>query len=176
MKATIFLFQLLTSISLFAQHTSVDADQLRTTIRHTYSIAHPKSWEIDTSKTFGMDLFLRSPKTDTLDDFYENLNVFTQDLKGQGYSLLRIGTESESQIKNMVTDVVIIDSKLDSTGSELYYRLSYKGRQGKFALTTVQQYYLKNEIGYALTLTIKSGEEDKYMAAGEKMFASFKIR
>lgn len=123
-----------------------------------------------------MDMLIRSPKTDSLDDFYENLNVFVQNLNGQGYNLLKMGTESEAQIKSMITDVDIIESRLDSTGPVPCYRLYYTGRQGKFLLRTMQRYYLKDEIGYALTMTIKQGKEEEYEPIGEKIFRSFKIQ
>jgi hypothetical protein len=176
MKKILLLIHLFASVSLYAQTASTDTAQLSTIIRSSYSIAHPNTWSVDTSKTFGMDLLLRSPKSDSLDDFYENVNVFVQDLKGQGYTLMKMGLQSESQIKSLVTDVVIVESQVDSSGTEPFYRLSYKGRQGKFALTTLQRYYLKNEIGYAVTLTLITKVEDQYRAIGEKMFASFKIR
>ncbi len=141
-----------------------------------YSLGYPKSWTLDTSKMFGMDILLRSPKTDSLDDFNENMNLFKQDLHGQNYSLSKMGQESEAQIKNMVTDVQIIDSRLDSTTSQQYYILKYKGRQGKFLLIIIQHYYLKDDVGYALTMTIKQGEEKDYVPTADKIFNSFRFR
>jgi hypothetical protein len=44
-------------------------------------------------------------KTDGLDDFIENMNVFVQDLHGKNYNLSKMGQESEALIKNMITDV-----------------------------------------------------------------------
>ena len=140
-----------------------------------YSLNYPKSWTVDTSKMFGMDMLIRSSRTDSLDDFLENMNVFAQDLHGKNYSLARIGEESEAQIKNMITDVEIIESKFDSTTSQPFYLLKYKGRHGKFLLTTIQRYYFKNEVGYAVTFTIKNGKEADYIPISETMFSSFKL-
>lgn len=123
-----------------------------------------------------MDILLLSPKVDNLDDFKENMTVFVQALHGQNYSLSKMGPESEAQIKNIVTDVEIVDSKLNSTASQPYYSLRYKGRQGKFLLTTIQRYYLKDDVGYALTFTIKRGKETEYIPLAEKMFDSFTLR
>jgi hypothetical protein len=163
------------TVSGAAQQTVDNSDTLLKVSKEQYSLSYPKSWTIDTSKMFGMDLLLRSPKTDSLDDFIENLNVFVQALHGQNYNLAKMGQESETQIKNMVTDVKIIESKLDSTTSQPYYILKYSGRQGKFLLTTIQHYYLKDEVGYALTFTIKNGKETDYVPLSEKMFSSFKF-
>jgi len=54
--------------------------------------------------------------------------------------------------------------------------LKYKGRQGKFFLITIQHYYLKDEIGYALTFIIKDGKEKEYIPIADKIFNSFQLR
>ena len=177
MKLFILLFFLiLTSASLLAQKVTDNSDTLITIVKEKYSFRYPKTWTIDTSKMFGMDVLLRSPKTDTLDDFAENMNIFVQDLHGQNYNLLRMGQESDGQIKKMVTDVDVIDSRLDSTTSPQHYILKYKGRQGKYLLTTIQHYYFKDEVGYALTMTIKEGKENDYTQIADKIFDSFHFR
>jgi hypothetical protein len=176
MRIYLCLFSLLFSLQNSAQQSvSNTSDSLAHIVRDRYSLGYPKSWQVDTSKIFGMDVLLRSPKVDSLDQFFENLNVFVQDLHGQNYDLSKMGQESENQIKNMVTDVEIIESRLDSTESHVYYSLKYKGRQGKFLLTTEQRYYLKDEVGFALTFTLQNGKEKEYALAAEKIFDSFKL-
>jgi hypothetical protein len=168
------LFILLTS-SLFAQKSYNDSSTLLTVTREKYSFQYPKTWAIDTSKMFGMDILLRSPKTDSLDDFRENINVFVQNLKGYDYNLTKMGKESEAQIKNMVTDLELIESRLDSSTSLQTYIIHYKGRQGKYMLTTIQHYYLYNETGFAVTLTIQNGKEQEYIPMGNIIFNSFML-
>jgi len=176
MRIYLCFFSILISLQVSAQQTiTKNSDSLAQIKREHYSLSYPRSWAVDTSKMFGMDLFLLSPRVDSLDQFSENLNVFVQDLHGQNYNLSKMGQESENQIKNMVTDVEIIESRLDSTASDLYYSLKYKGRQGKFLLTTEQRYYLKDEIGFALTFTMQNGKEKEYSLASEKIFGSFKL-
>jgi hypothetical protein len=176
MRISLFLFSLLFSLQVAAQQTiSNNTDSLSQIKRERYSLSYPRSWVLDTSKLFGMDLFLRSPKVDSLDQFIENLNVFVQDLHGQKYDLLKMGQESENQIKNLVTEVEIIESRLDSTASYAYYSLKYKGRHGKFLLTTEQRYFLKDEIGFAVTFTVQDGKEREYALASDKIFESFKL-
>ena len=176
MRTLTFLIFLLLTLSVSAQQTIGNLDTLQKISKERYSLGYPKSWIVDTSKMFGVDILLRSPKTDSLDDFRENMNVFVQDLHGQNYILSKMGKESEAQIKNMVTDVEIIESKLDSTSSQQFYILKYTGRQGKFLLTTIQHYYLKDEVGYALTFVMKNGKETDYVLIAEKMLASFKFQ
>ena len=175
MRTLYFLSLLFLTLSVSAQQSIDNSGTLLKISRERYSLNYPKSWTMDTSKMFGMDILLRSPKNDSIDDFSENMNVFIQDLHGQNYSLSKMGYESETQIKNMVTDVKVIESKLDSTASQQYYILTYSGRQGKFLLTIIQHYYLKDDVGYALTFTIKKGEEINYVPIAEKMFSSFKL-
>jgi hypothetical protein len=175
MKSYLYFFSLLFSLQGAAQSAiSINTDSLAQIKRERYTLSYPKSWGLDTSKLFGMDLLLRSPKVDSLDQFVENLNVFVQDLHGQNYTLLKMGQESENQIKNMVTEVEIIESRLDSTASNVYYSLKYKGRQGKFFLTTEQRYYLKDEVGFALTFTVQNGKEKEYASTSKRIFNSFK--
>jgi len=176
MRTLTSLLVLLFALSVSAQQMDSKTGQLIKINRERYSVSYPQSWSADTSKMFGADLLLRSPKSDSLDDFVENMNVFVQDLHGQDYNLSKIGQESEAQIKSMVTDADIIDSKLDSTASQPYYFLKYQGKQGKFLLTTIQYYYFKDEIGFALTFTIKRGKEADYIPLVEKMFNSFKLK
>ena len=173
-KLFLYSFLLLT-LSVSSQQIVEDPNSLVKVTKKQYSLSYPKSWLIDTSKILGMDMILRSPRTDSLDDFSENMNVFMQDLYGKNYTLSKMGEESEAQIKNVITDVEIVDSKLDSITSQPYYFLKYKGRHGKFLLTTIQYYYLKNEVGYALTFTIKNGKELEYILSIEKMVSSFKL-
>ena len=114
MRIYLCFFSILTSLQVSAQQTK-NFDSLTQIKREHYSLSYPKSWVVDTSKMFGTDLFLRSPRVDSLDQFSENINVFVQDLHGQNYNLSKMGQESENQIKNMVTDVEIIESRLDSS-------------------------------------------------------------
>ena len=167
-----FLFM---TFSVFAQSNIENSDTFLKISKESYSLRIPSSWTLDTSKRFGMDLLLLSPKEDSLDDFRENLNIFVQDLSGQNYNLLRMGKESEVQIRETVNNLEIIENRLDSTASQQYYILKYKARQGKFSLIIIQRYYLKDEIGFALTFTIKEGKEVEYVPISERIFNSFKF-
>lgn len=173
MRLHMLSFLILLTSALPAQNAP---DSFIILTREKYAFQYPKTWTIDTSKTFGMEIMMLSPKTDSLDDFKENMTLFVQDLRGQGYSLGRMGQESEAQIKNMVTDIKMISSGFDSTASPQNYRLQYQGRQGKYVLTTIQYYFLHDEVGYALTMTMKTETEEYYTIAAERIFHSFRFR
>ncbi len=170
-----FLFVSLVSYAVVSGQ-GLGSDTSRKVVRITrpqYSLNYPDSWRADTSKMFGADLFIYSPKLDSLDQFTENVNVYVQDLSGQNYFLSKMGKQSEAQIKNMVTDVEILESRLDSTSTNQYYVLKYRGRQGKFLLTTEQRYFLKNDLGVALTFTVQSGKEEEYRMTSLAILDSF---
>ncbi len=175
MRTHLFLYFLFLSLTVTAQNKIDNSDSLIKVGKAHYSLSYPKSWTIDTTKMFGADILLRSPKTDSLDDFRENMNIFVQDLHGQNYTLSKMGHESEKQIRNMVTDVEIIASQIDTTTIPQKYILKYNGRQGKYILTTLQNYYLKDDIGYALTFVFKSDKESEYISVAEKIFNSFEF-
>jgi hypothetical protein len=130
---------------------------------------------MDTSKTLGVDLLLRSQKSEPLDSFIENMTVFVLNLSGHGYNLSKMGSESEMQTRNMITDVEILESRLDSSSSEHFYVLKYNGRQGKFLLTTEQRFYLKNDVGFAITFTSERANEKSYQQVYSFIFNSVKL-
>lgn len=171
----LFAAFLFSTSCLNAQQIVEDSDSLFTLKRDKYVFQYPKTWAVDTSRIMGIDAFVRSPKSDSLDDFYENVNVFVQDLKAYHYTLDKMGKESEAQVKNMVTDVELIESRFDSLSSPPKYIIHYKGRQGKYMLTTIQHYYLYNDTGFAITLTIQSGKEQEYIQPGYRILNSFKL-
>jgi hypothetical protein len=176
MRTIFFLsFFLVLILNASAQQTTDNSGTFLRFSKEQYSISYPKSWTIDTSKSYGLDLMLRSQKTDSLDDFLENLNVVFQDLRGQNYTISKMVQESETQLKNMITDFEVVEGRLDSSAPQQHYILRYRGRYGKFSLTTIQHYYLKDDVGYALTFTIKSGKEADYVPIAEKMLSSFKL-
>ena len=171
----LFLFLVLNLVAS-AQGTDSDTSRSVTRInRAMYSLAYPDSWTADTSKMFGVDLFLRSPKVDSLDQFIENINVFVQNLSGLNYDLNKMGKESEAQIKKMVTDIEILENRLDSSSKTPYYTLRYRGRQGKFLLITEQRYFLVNYVGFALTFTAQNGKEADYKLTAQAIFDSFNL-
>jgi len=79
MRIYLCFFSILISLQVSAQQTiTKNSDSLAQIKREHYSLSYPRSWAVDTSKMFGMDLFLLSPRVDSLDQFSENLNVFVQ--------------------------------------------------------------------------------------------------
>ena len=78
-------------------------------------------------------------------------------------------------MRSLITDVEIIESRLETDVEPNYYVMRYRGRQGIYVLSVIQRYYFKDGIGFALTYTMKQGTEEEYAPYGEKIFRSFKL-
>jgi len=144
-------------------------------IRKKYSVSYPKSWTADSSKGRSVDISFKSPKSDSLDKFRENMNVIFMDVSGQNYTLAKMGAECEAEIKKSVQDVNIITSKVTRDASLQYYSLSYSAQQGDFSFNVMQRVYLKNNTAYITTFTLESGKEADFQALIANMQNSFKI-
>ena len=124
----------------------------------------------------GTDLFIFSPKDSDTDKFRENVNAMVQDLKGPNITLDKYIEISEGQIKTMLTDASIIESKRMTQGTKEYHKLLFTGQQGIFKLKTEQYYFLVNEKAFVITLTTEQNQYDKYIKNGEAILKSFKLK
>ncbi len=82
----------------------------------TYSKSHvilqyPKGWVMDKSGANGTVFILRSPVDSTNKLFTANLNLIKQDLKGQNMDLDKFVDLSLNQIKTLITNSVVLESK-----------------------------------------------------------------
>lgn len=170
MHAAFILLLVTTNFSLFAQSASN-----KTIHRKNYSIACPETWKADSSGAFGTDVILYSEKEDSLDNFVENVNALSQNLKGYTYTLDKIKEENEANIVNSITDAKITESKIVEHPAEPYYLLKYLGRQGKFELSFIQRYYLKSDVLFVVTATTQKGKEDQFASVFSKILDSFHI-
>ena len=144
--------------------------------RYSYSLQYPSTWSTDTSKQLGTDLFIFSPKEPDTDKFRENVNVMVQDLKGLNITLDKYIEISEGQIKTLLTDASIIESKRLIQGNKEYHKLIFTGKQGIFKLKSEQYCFLVNEKAFVITLTIEENQYDKYIKNGEAILKSFKLK
>lgn len=157
------------------QH-SKDILNFQTIHRGSYSINYPLAWIIDTSRQFGSDLFLLSPNESDMDKFKENVNVMVQNLKGLNFDLDKFVQLSENQIKTLVTNGKIIESKRMHQNGLEFHKLIYSGTQGVFSLKTEQYYIVKDEKAFIVTFISEENQFDKYQVIGEAMLQSFIIK
>jgi hypothetical protein len=145
------------------------------TINETdYSIRYPDSLELQKPGQMGMNFMLLTKQTSAKDLFRENINLIIQDLAGQNVGLDQYVEVSEGQIKSMLTDGMLIESKRVKENFE-YQRLVYTGKQGQYSLKWLQYYWLEKSKAYVLTLTCEENQFDKYLPTCEQVMNSFKI-
>lgn len=141
-----------------------------------YYIQYPESWDIDKSGQMGTSVILLSKQSSQPDQFRENVNLIIQDLQGQIINLDKYVEISEGQIKTMITNGNLIESKrLSENGSE-FQKVIYTGDQGAYKLKFEQYYWIKNGKAYVLTLTCELEQFEKYKVTGEKVLNSFRLK
>lgn len=172
---TIILFLFFVVPSLAIAQTLPDNSDWKSFKKSDYSISYPSDWNIDTSRVLGSDAFFFSPKESEADKFSENVNILVQNLKGMNINLDRFVEISEGQIKNLVTDGQLLESKRISENGKEFQRLVYTGRQGVFSLKTIQYYIIVNEKAYVITFVSEVSMYDKYERVGLKVLDSFRL-
>jgi hypothetical protein len=155
------------------QETSLDWKTLH---EDNYSIQYPATWELDQSKQFNTTFILYSPIDTGKANFRSNINLIIQDLTGKNIDLNKYTEISEGQIKTMVTNPIIEESKRISGGPVEYQKIIYSGDQGIYHLKYEQHYLIVNEKAYILTLTTEQNKFADAKAIGEKILNGFEIK
>lgn len=124
-------------------------------------------------ENYSAELFLLTKKKDSTDDFFENLNVLKQDLRGKKIDINKFVKISEQQISNFG---LLIESKQininKKTGHLMMYEGNVKGQKLKF----FQYYFIQNEKAYILTYTAKTEVFDLYFNTMKNAMDSFKLK
>lgn len=141
-----------------------------------YLVQYPDSFEVNTSGRMGMNFILLSKKISQQDLFRENINLMIQDLSGLSIDLDKYVEISEGQIKTMITNGNIIESKRIKDDDSEFQKIVYTGVQGQFNLKFEQYYRILKGKAYILTLTCEMSQFDKYNTVGEKIMSSFKLK
>lgn len=175
MKTIIFLLFVAIPCCVIAQNLP-DTAAWKSFSKAKYSINYPSDWKLDTSRLLGSDAFFFSPKDNETDKFSENVNIMVQDLKGMSINLDRYAEISEGQIKTIITDGQVLESKRISVNGQEFHRLHYTGRQGVFSLKTLQYYFISDEKAFVVTLVTEADKYEKYEETGVKIMNSFKLQ
>jgi eukaryotic-like serine/threonine-protein kinase len=139
-------------------------------IRLTYPPYLKKQEEIS-----GEIIFFLSPQDSTTDAFPANLDIIVQNISSQPMSLEEFTNISIAQIREMVPDYVITDSRKATLSKESAYLLSYTGTQGLLKLKWMSVYTIKNDTLYLITYTAGSDKFSTYLPTVSKMLDSFEI-
>lgn len=144
--------------------------------KDNYFILHPQDWVVDTSGTMGSSFILFAPVENTADQFKENVNLLIQNLEGKNISLNQYVQFSENQIKTMIQNAKIEESKRIKKDSLEYHSVMFTGEQGNYKLRFEQYYFLKAGKSYVLTFTHEQSKNEQYRRLGELMLSSFRIK
>ena len=140
-----------------------------------FSIQYPENWDMNKTEQMGVCLAFLSKQTSPQDKFRENVNVLIQDLSGKNIDLDKYVVISEEQIKTMITNATLLESKrLSKNGSE-FQKVIYTGDEGIFKLKFEQYYLIKDDKAYIITLTCEIDQFDAYKKTGEKILNSFQL-
>ena len=140
-----------------------------------YSIQYPDNWDLNKSGQMGSSFFIFSRQTSPQDKFRENVNLMIQSLQGQKINLDKYVEISEGQIKTMITNGNLIESKRLNLNGHEFQKVIYTGDQGAFKLKFEQYYWVLNGQAYILTLTCEKDQFDNYRLIGEKILNSFRL-
>lgn len=141
-----------------------------------YSIQYPQTWELNQSGQMGLSFIFLSPLESDKDKFRENVNLLIQDLSGRNIDLNKYTEISEGQIKTLVTNSNLIESKRMKNERGEYHKIIYSGDQGIYHLKYEQYYWVLNEKAFVLTFTSEQGKFTDYKEIGEKILNSFIIK
>ncbi len=131
---------------------------------------------LDTTGKLGTIFFIYSRQTSPQDQFRENINMAIQNIQGQKIDLDKYVEISEGQIRTIITNGDLIESKrLNANGLE-FHKVIFTGEQGIFKLKFEQYYWLKNGNAYILTFSCEQNQFDTYKPVGERILNSFRLK
>lgn len=158
------------NLSIYGQ-----TEDWNTVKKDSYSIDYPKDWELNESGQMGTSFILFSPLASQKDEFKENVNLLIQDLTGYNLDLDGYVEISEGQIKTMMKNGKIMESKRVTNRTLDYQKVIYTGKQGIYNLKFEQYYWVVDNKAFVLTLTCEEPQFDDYKLIGEKILNSFKL-
>jgi hypothetical protein len=141
-----------------------------------YSIQYPPKWELNQSGQMGTSFILFSPLESDKDQFRENVNLLIQDLTGQNINLDRFVEISEEQVKTMMSNSTLFESKRIKNADQEFHKMAYSGDQGVFRLKFEQYFWVIKQKAYILTLTCEENRFSDYKGIGENILNSFLLK
>ena len=148
----------------------------KTLVQSNYSIEYPSTWELNKGGQMGTSFILFSPLDSEKDTFKENVNLMVQDLGKENIDLNRYTEISEGQIKTLLTNSDLIESKRIKKSDGEFHKIIYTGDQGVFHLKFEQYYWVIDSKAYVLTFTSEEEKFATYSETGEKILNSFSIK
>ena len=145
----------------------------RTFTQANYGIQYPPNWDLNQNPGLGTSFVLFSRFENASDVFRENISLVIQNLSGRNVDLDKFATASEEQVKTMVMNGVLLESKRVEDGQYPHHRILYTSDQNPYHLTTEQYYWVFNDQAYVLTLSCEQDKFSMYQQVGEQILNSF---
>ncbi len=149
--------------------------QWKTLDNKNFSIMYPATWDLNSAGLMGTKFIILSPLSNSNDKFQENVNLITQDLTGLNVPLDKYVETSENQIKTLLSNGKLLESKRISDNNSEYHILVFTGKQGIFNLKFMQYFRIINNKAYVLTYTAEINQYDKFLPIAKKIMDSFKV-
>jgi hypothetical protein len=141
--------------------------------KEEFKISYPTNLKLDESGKNGMIFILFTEKSNSTDNFAENINLMIQDLSQLDINLDKYVQISEKQITDR--GKLFESKRIKKNGTE-YQRLIYELYVNKFDLKFLQYYFVKNKKVYLLTFSCKKEEFEKYLKNIETVMKSFTLK
>ena len=138
-----------------------------------FQISYSSDLKLDESGKNGMTFLLLTEKTNSEDNFAENINLMRQDLEKLNLNLDKFVEITEKQITE--NGKLVESKKLKKNGTE-YQRIVFEAFLNNFNLKFLQYNFFKNNKIYILTFSAKEEEFEKYQKNMEEIMKSFKLK
>ena len=170
-KKILAVFILILSWTLGAQETS----KWETYDTDAYRMIYPSSWQLDETGRNKTEFIILS-KREKEDPFRENINLIAQDLSNQIMNLESYVALSVDQIKNVVAESKIFESKIITKNGEPVNSIVWSGLLNGKRLKFKQLLFINDNIAYALTLTCEEEQYDNYIETADQILNSFILK
>jgi hypothetical protein len=174
----ILTFLLLLSLSANAQsvNTTTNTTNWKKYEGAQYSVEYPSNWTVKEPDANAPFLYFFSALRSTEDKFQENVNIIHQSMAGLNMTLDTFVQVSLDQIKSMLANAEVTESKrLQHKGGE-YHKLIYRGDMGTYNLIFEQYYVLAGSDVYVITFTSEQDQFDTYKSTAERVLNSFRLK
>ena len=140
-----------------------------------YRMIYPNSWQLDETGRNKTEFIILS-KREKEDPFRENINLIAQDLSNQIMNLESYVALSVDQIKNVVAESKIFESKVITKNGGPVHSIVWSGLLNGKKLKFKQLLFINDNIAYALTLTCEEKEYDNYIETADQILNSFILK
>ena len=139
-----------------------------------YSIQYPNTWDLAEMPNPMLKFTITSRPTSADDIFRENINLVSEEVPENDYTLNQYVNLSIDQIKMAFNDFELISKSkhVSSTGIE-YEQIIYTASTSGFNLIFQQNFMLMNGKSYILTFTAEKNKYADYDALTKEMIDSF---